>query len=252
MSYQTRIYSNYASVMQDADETFAEAAAAKWGKAYRHYLRDWLPADKEAVIVDLACGGGTLLYFFRELGYINLQGVDLSPSQVRLAKQVVPNVQEADLFDFLQAHPLEFDLITGLDIIEHLSKDNVLDFLDACHEALKPGGRIVLQTPNAESPWGSALRYADFTHEVSFTPGCLCRLLSLCAFEHILARELGPVARGYSMASTLRHILWCCLRSSLRLWNRIETGMPGSGIFTRVFIISACKSVSQSCGKHSS
>ena len=241
MKYQSRIYDNYASLMQDASEVFDADKAARWGAAYRYYLRDWLPDSKQAAIADLACGGGSLLHFFKEKGYTNLHGVDLSPSQVRLARQVVPKVQEGSLFDFLKSHPSTFDMITGLDIIEHLSKDEVLDFLDACHGALKPGGRVVLQTPNAETPWGSALRYADFTHQVSFTPDCLSRLLSLCGFAKSSAREMGPVPSGYSWVSSIRFCLWCGLRMALKLWNRIEMGTPGSGVFTRVFMISACK-----------
>ena len=241
MNYQSRIYDNYASVMQDAGKVFDAAKATRWGGAYRYYLRDWPPVSKEAAIADLACGGGRLLYFFKENGYTNLQGVDLSPSQVRIARQVEPKVQEGSLFEFLKSNPATFDLITALDIIEHLNKDEVLEFLDACHGALKPGGRVVLQTPNAETPWGSALRYADFTHQVSFTPDCLSRLLSLCGFSKSSAREMGPVPSGYSLLSTVRFSLWCSLRMALRMWNRIETGTSGSGVFTRVFIISATK-----------
>ena len=241
MKYQSRIYENYASVMQDASEVFDADKATRWGTAYRYYLRDWLPDNKQAAIADLACGGGSLLHFFKKNGYANLQGVDMSPSQVRLARQVMPKVEEANLFVFLKSHPAAFDLITGLDIIEHLSKDEVLEFLDACHGALKPGGRLVLQTPNAETPWGSALRYADFTHQVSFTPDCLSRLLSLCGFEKSSAREMGPVPSGYSLLSTVRFGLWCAIRIALRTWNRIEMGTPGSGVFTRVFVISATK-----------
>ena len=241
INYKARIYADYASTMQDAGDVFDKQAAVKWGAAYRHYLRDWLPSEKSADIADLACGGGRLLYFFKELGYANLHGVDVSPSQVRLAQQVVPDVQEGNLFDYLRAHKESFDLITGIDIIEHLTKDEVLEFLDTCHCALRPGGRLVIQTPNAESPWGSALRYADFTHLVSFTPECLQRLLALCAFENATAREMGPPASGSSRGATFRFLLWRGVRFVLQLWNRIETGMPGSGIFTRVFIASATK-----------
>ena len=57
-NYRARIYENYASDFQDAPEKFDEKAAWRWGRLYRHYLKDWLPPDKNATIVDLACGGG--------------------------------------------------------------------------------------------------------------------------------------------------------------------------------------------------
>ena len=87
-NYRAPIYKKYASNFQDAPRTFDEDAAWRLGRAYRYYLREWLPVDKEVNIVDLACGGGRLLYFFDRMGYENIQGVDISPDQVRVAKQV--------------------------------------------------------------------------------------------------------------------------------------------------------------------
>ncbi len=241
--YRTRIYENYATNFQDAPETFDETAAWNWGRAQRHYLRGWLPDDKNAKIVDLACGGGKLLYFFKRMGYTDITGVDISPEQVKLAKQATPGVDEANVLEWLEAHPAGFDLITGFDIVEHFHKDEVLRFLDACQAALKPGGRLVLQTPNAESPWGTVHRYNDFTHEVGFNPNALSRLLSLTGFQRIVSRETGPIPIGHSVKSTIRYLIWQCIRASLKLWNLAETGGAGSGVFTRVFLITAEKRV---------
>jgi SAM-dependent methyltransferase len=240
-TYRARIFEDYAAKFQDAGDRFDEAAALRWGRAYHSYFHGWLPASREASIADLGCGRGRLLLFFRQLGYTRLHGVDISPSQVRLARQVVSDVAQGHVFDFLRQTQESFDLITALDLIEHLQKHEALTLLDLCHAQLKPRGRLILQTPNADSPWVSAVRYGDFTHEVCFNPALLARLLRLCGFVDVKAREMGPVAWGYSAASTVRFGLWQSLRALLRLWNLIETGTPGSGVFTRVFVISGCK-----------
>ncbi len=239
--YRARIYENYASNFQDAAKTFDENAAWQWGRAQRYYLRHWLPEGKTAKIVDLACGGGKLLYFFKRMGYTNIAGVDISPEQVRLAKQVTPNVGEANVLDWLEDHPTSFDLISGFDIVEHFHKDEVLRFLDACHAALKPGGRMILQTPNADSPWGTVHRYNDFTHEVGFNPNALSRLLSLTGFQKIESRETGPIPIGHSIKSLIRYLIWQTIRAGLKLWNLAETGDAGGGVFTRVFLIAGEK-----------
>jgi SAM-dependent methyltransferase len=142
-----------------------------------------------------------------------------------------------DLLAFLRARPQRFDLLTGLDIVEHFTKDEVLEFLDACRGALRPGGRLVLQTPNGESPFGGAVRYGDFTHETCFTPALLAQLLELTGFTAVECRECHPVARG--VVSLLRIALWRVIRQLLRLWNLAETGSAGSGVLTRVFLASA-------------
>jgi SAM-dependent methyltransferase len=241
IDYRTRIYERYASDFQDLSENFDGSAALRWGRAYNYYLRNWLPVEKNASIVDIACGGGKLLYFFKNMQYKNISGVDISSQQVELARQVIPTIDEADVLEWLEAHPSSFDLITGLDIIEHLDKPEVLRFLDACYVALKPDGRLVLQTPNAESPWGSMSRYGDFTHEVGFTPNLLTRLFNLAGFQEMEARETGPVPWGYSMISSLRFVIWQFIRLGLKIWNLAETGTAGSGVFTRVFLITGLK-----------
>lgn len=240
LSYRQRIYENYASRFQDAPETFNVADAHRGGQLYDYRFRGWLPARKEAAIVDLACGGGKLLYFFKQRGYQVISGVDISPEQVRLARQVVPEVIEGNVLDFLESHPQTFDLVTGLDIIEHFHKEEVLRFLDLCHAALRPGGRLILQTPNAESFWGGGVRHGDFTHEVCFSPGNLLRLLALCGFRELEARETGPVPWGHSAASTVRCVVWQGFRAVLKLWNLAE-GHAGSGVFTRVLLASGVK-----------
>jgi len=221
--------------------TLATSRARRWGKAYRHYLRGWLPARRAACILDVACGGGKLLQFYLDAAYTDVHGVDVSPEQVALARQVTANVTQANVLDYLAENPSRFDLISGLDIVEHFRKDEVLQFLDLCFAALKPGGRLVLQTPNAESPWGTYHRYNDLTHELAFNPNALSRLLDLVGFEAIEAREQGPVRWRYSVASTLRWCAWQCIRTGLKLWNVAEMGNAGSGVFTRVFLISGIK-----------
>ncbi len=239
--YRARIYERYATNFQDAPKDFDPGAAWSWGRAYRYYLRDWLPENKKSSVLDVACGGGKLLYFFGRMGFANVTGVDISPEQVQLAKQVTPDVREANVLDYLEANPERFDLITGLDIVEHFHKLEVLRFLDACFAALKPGGRLILQTPNTDSPWGTVHRYNDFTHEVGFNPNALSRLLNLCEFTNIRAREQGPVPLGHSIASTIRYLIWQSIRVGMKVWNLAERGGAGSGVFTRVFLISGEK-----------
>ena len=239
--YRTRIYRHYATQFMDEGEQFELAGAERWGKAYDWYLRGLLPIDKQASILDLACGAGKMLHFLKTRGYQQVSGVDVSPEQVGIARQVVPDVHQGNLLEFLHTRKQAYDLIIGLDIIEHFHKDEVLQVLDNCFSALRPKGRLILQTPNADSPWGTYLRYGDFTHEVCFQHNSLSRLLRLCGFVNIESRELGPVPWGYSMKSTARWLLWRTIRMALQVYNLAETGSAGSGVFTRVFLAAGYK-----------
>lgn len=240
-SYRDRLYSNYGHDFQDAGEKFDREGALRWARACAYHLRGWLPEQKEAHILDLACGAGKLLFFFSKRGYQDLAGVDISQDQVALARQVTPNVKQESVLDHLESNPASYDIITGYDIIEHFHKDEVLRFIDGCLSALKPGGRLILQTPNADSPWGVSLRYGDFTHEVCFNPNALSRLLRIVGFCDIEAREAGPVPWGSSLTSSVRYLIWQVIRVGLRVWNLAEAGTAGGGVWTRVFLISGVK-----------
>jgi len=239
IDYRSKLYEKYASLVQEAPSVFDAKAAQRWGYAYDRFLKGWLPQRKDAAILEVGCGWGRLLHFFKTRGYVNLRGVDISPEQVKLARQVIDNVTERNAIEYLDSHPHSFDLIIGLDIIEHFRKDEVLHFLEACYKALRSGGRLILQTPNAESPWGMKIRYGDFTHELAFNPGGLKKLLEICGFVKIEPRQAGPVVHG--ILSLGRYLIWKVIWTGLALWNLAETGSIGSGIYTRVFLISGIK-----------
>jgi len=76
--YRKRVYAKYASLFHNTGTIFDTAAAIRWGLAFEYYLRGWLPAEKNAAILDLACGDGKLLYFFEKRGFTNLSGVDVN------------------------------------------------------------------------------------------------------------------------------------------------------------------------------
>lgn len=230
------IFATYGHDFQDTRERFDEQAAARWGKAYAWYLRDWLPVRKDAAIADLACGAGRLLYWLTRQGYTNLSGVDISPDQVASARQVVPTVDQADLLEWLTKKKGQFDLLIGLDILEHFTRDEALRFLDLCFEALKPNGRLILQTPNADSPFGLQHRYNDITHEWAYNVNQVTRLLRRAGFTGIQPREQGPVPWGYSLKSTVRFLVWRLIRAGLQVWNLAETGAP-LPVLTRVLLV---------------
>ena len=154
-NYRDRLYSNNGHDFQDAGERFDREGALRWARACAYHLRGWLPEHKETRILDLACGAGKLLFFFSQRGGHDLAGADISPVQVALARQVTPNVKRESVLDHLESNPASYDVIKGYEIVEHFYKDEVLRFLDGCLSALQPGGSLILQTSNADSPWGA-------------------------------------------------------------------------------------------------
>lgn len=239
ITYRDRIYPRYTADLMTEFLEHDEDRYVAGCKPLLHRLRSWLPADKQARCLDVACGPGLCLYALQSAGYRRLTGIDISPQQINAARQVCADVHVVDALEYLKAHPGEFDLITALDILEHFTKDELLDMVDALYQALRPGGRLVVQTPNAESPWGMRVRYGDLTHELAFDPSSLKHLLSLSGFAGYSVKECGPYVHG--TLSLMRWCLWRFIHALLLLWNYAEIGSKGSGVYTRVFIAKAQK-----------
>jgi hypothetical protein len=69
------------------------------------------------------------------MGYTELFGVNIFLKQVALSPQMIEHVVEADAIEFLESNEKKYDLLVGLDIVEHFKKDEVLCFLDAYYNA---------------------------------------------------------------------------------------------------------------------
>lgn len=239
-TYRERIYPSYTSNRMAHALSYTEADYNAAARAIAYRMRGWLPSTQTTRCLDVACGAGEVLHMLKTRGYRDITGIDISAEQVAAAKRVWPNVVQADAIQYLNQNSEGFDLITAFDIVEHFRKDELFDLLDALHRALCTGGTLVLQTPNAESPWGMMHRYHDITHEIAFDPFCLEQTLSLVGFRNCEARECGPYVHGIS--SAIRLITWRMIRAGLVIWNLAEMGHRGSGIYTRIFMMRAVKS----------
>ncbi len=239
--YRELLYERYTASNPVMPSDVSRAELERQGRQLKYYLRGWLPEKKDSAIFELGSAYGRLLNLMRSEGYTNVVGTDLSEEQVRLARQLGIPVELGDGLARLESGSSAVDLIVAIDVIEHLTKDEVLRFLQAAVRALRPGGRIILQTPNCASPWGMALRYGDFTHETGFTPDSLAGLLTVFGFSNIEFREVSPIPFGNSVASTVRAFLWMCIKPGLRFIELVETGSRGPAVLTRSMLVAATR-----------
>ena len=160
---------------------------------YKSNYQRFLPLSKSAAIIDIACGAGHFLYYLSKAGYSNYCGIDISREQVEFCRNNISDkVIEADVFSFLADKENAYDAITANDFLEHINKDTVVDFLSLAYRALRPGGRIILKTPNMGNPFALRLRYTDFTHEIGFAEKSLYQVFWLAGFRDI---DLYPSVR---------------------------------------------------------
>jgi SAM-dependent methyltransferase len=232
VDYRDRVYSSYLG----SNELMVTGSEGLRTRApfFRKVIREYLPADRSAVIVDVGCGHGAFLYFARQAGYGNLRGIDISEQQVATARRLgIDGVTHGDLLKSLQAlRDDSQDAVITIDVLEHFRKEEVVPLIDEIYRVLRKNGRWIVHVPNGESPFFGRIRYGDFTHELAFTCASIEQLAIACGFKQVLCFEDPPIAHGFK--SSLRWLGWKLIRFVLRSWILVETGASGNdSLFTQ-------------------
>jgi len=207
--------------------------------AWQAIYGKFLPKNKKANILDAGCGNGGFVFWLQEGGYKNAFGVDISAEQVELAEKIgVKNIKQEDVFNYLKDKEDYFDLIFARDLVEHFKKDEVLRLLELFYSSLKKGGKLVIQTPNAEGIFGSRYAFWDITHETVFTRASLNQVFRLSGFDHLKFYPTRPPI--HNLKSFVRRILWMVVEVILKFYLLVETGSP-KAILTQNIIVEAEK-----------
>ncbi|WP_449431657.1 class I SAM-dependent methyltransferase [Pseudomonas putida] len=116
--------------------------------------------------VDVGCGRGEWLETLIENGF-NATGVDLDEGMLEACKTRQLPAEKAEALAYLRAIPSEtLTVLTGFHIVEHIPFDDLKDLVIEANRVLKPGGLLILETPNAENLIvGTQNFYLDPTHE---------------------------------------------------------------------------------------
>lgn len=184
-------------------------------ESYEDDFLPLLPENKEARILDVGCGWGYFLYFLREKGYKNIEGVELGAPQVEISKKYgIPNIVHiSDLEDFLNMKKGYYDVITLNQVIEHFPKEKTIDYLQAIRDALKGEGKLIVTTPNMCFFSASVSRYISFTHEIGFTEWSLNHILQFGGFS-----EISIFGDRLKWKLRFKYIIWMMLR---KVWFKI-------------------------------
>jgi SAM-dependent methyltransferase len=231
---RSRLYARYLSQCGDAGVPRSIVALRPRAPFLRQLVRRHFPPDRDARILDLGCGHGALVHFANEAGYVNVQGVDRSPEQVAAARQLgIAGVREGDLDETLAELPdASLDAVVAFDVMEHLTKREIIELLDGVFRVLRPGGRLIVHAPNGESPFVGRILYGDFTHEMAFTRTSLTQLARAARFSSVACYEDRPVPHG--VKSAVRYLGWLMIRAAWRSYMVVETGSFDSGaLFTQ-------------------
>jgi 2-polyprenyl-3-methyl-5-hydroxy-6-metoxy-1,4-benzoquinol methylase len=198
---------------------------------YQRDIRPLLPPPATGPVVDIGCGSGHLVRCLLDDGY-EAGGIDVSPEQVQLAHQAgLDQIRQGDYLELLGQYRGQLGAVTATDLLEHLTKSEVLATFDAVTAALRPGGAFVARIPNAVSPFGGHIRYGDFTHESWFTAQSVRQLAAAAGLGPVTVIGCPPPVHG--LASAVRLAVWKPVSGLFKLALAAETGAVRGHIVTQ-------------------
>jgi SAM-dependent methyltransferase len=171
-------YANYFQGMQINRKTFRERL-----KRIEKRL------GNKGNLLDVGCALGDCLEEAKKMGWKNIEGVELSKYASGFAKERGLKVTEGTLNN-LKAKE-SFDIVTSQDVIEHIPQPK--EELNSINKVLKPGGWILLVTPDVGGWWHKMLgkkwyHYKPGEHIVYFSKETIRKALTDAGFINIETR----------------------------------------------------------------
>ncbi len=157
----------------------------------RHRLDHYLEALAAAgPVLDLGCGRGELLLLLREAG-VEAAGIEGDAAVAETSRRRGLDVFEGDVLAVLESLPVASrSAVTAMHLFEHLEPETLLAVLSEIRRVLRPGGILIVESPNPHSlRVGASLYWVDPTHRRPLMPETLELYLKTCGFE-VDRREL--------------------------------------------------------------
>lgn len=153
---------------------------------YKHNYLKYFSADKGSKILVISCGPGYLVNLLTQQGYTNVLGIDSIEDKVTYAQARNLNCKVARAFEFLDSANERYDVIFCEQELNHLTKDEILEFLDLCWQKIRPGGTLIVHALNGANPITGAEALAqNFDHYNTFTEYTMRQVLEHSKFVDV-------------------------------------------------------------------
>ena len=99
-------------------------------------------------VLEVGCGRGHFLDQCARRG-LNVTGLELTPPDSGRSSAERIEILDETIGEHARTHGEKYDALCSFQVLEHIPEPK--PFLEACCQAVKPGGKLILCTPNADS-----------------------------------------------------------------------------------------------------
>jgi ubiquinone/menaquinone biosynthesis C-methylase UbiE len=162
-------------------------------RTYLPLIREYGAGNENAPILDVACGRGEWLELLKEEN-LRAIGFDTNSVLVSQCREGGLDVVQSELIQYLHGvADGSLGAVSAFHIVEHLSVEDLIAFLDHTLRVLRVGGLLLLETPNPENVLvGSCNFYFDPTHRNPIPSPVLKFLVESRGFVIVQVFELNP------------------------------------------------------------
>ena len=176
---------------------------------YRPFIEPLIDPETRTYGIDLGCGRGEWLEILEEIG-VSALGVDLDQGMLSACTERGLKAIQGDAIAHLATLEDESQLVvSAFHVVEHISFDQLQNLVQEAHRVLKPGGLLIMETPNPENIMVATCSfYLDPTHTRPIPPDLLLFLTEFCNFSRSKILRLQEGAQTIQSTSlNLNHVL---------------------------------------------
>jgi 2-polyprenyl-3-methyl-5-hydroxy-6-metoxy-1,4-benzoquinol methylase len=143
----------YHYIPSHQDGNFRLYAYWSWGINYllsTDFLLERLSQMRYEKLIDIGCGDGRFLNELKRVDAAKqLLGIDYSERAIKLAQAFNPEIdfRQLDIFNCDLAD--DFDVVTLIEVLEHIPLDRVPGFLEAIAQRQRSGDRLLITVPHS-------------------------------------------------------------------------------------------------------
>ncbi len=221
--YQIQVFGKYISSGHfEGNTNLSSMKIMKEFNGFDKNILPYLPEEKKAFILEIGFGTGIFLKYLLERGFSNFEGIEVGKEQFEFTRSNITNkvVLITDTLNFLDKKQNTYDVILMLDVLEHIPKQEVIEYLYQIKNSLKSNGKFIFRVPNGSNPFNVEILYDDFTHETVFSKKSIIQIAKIAGFSEVLVS--GAVEEDISFHGKITNVIQRIIFLFLKLFIQLQ------------------------------